>query len=170
MAAKTFAEAAGAGQRIKKVFVSDPVGGGTIRKIKKIYASDSGGTTRLVFSAEDDLSMITGTAANAVGYAFGGFGSLTPATLGDGAIVDEITVGNHLAPVPFQVIFFLRSYPGVITVNYLTSLTFNGTYTPHDANFTGFTGGGSGGSAQWTWSGGGVPGVGITLPIVVVRT
>lgn len=165
---KLYAWSAGAAQKIKKVFASDS--GGVVRKIKKIYASDSGGVTRLVFISEDDLSMLVGTAANSNGYAAGGFGTLTPNTLGDGAVVDELIFSNHSAPVPGNAIFAIHSYPGTITSAYLTSLTVGANVlTPSDPTFTGFSGGAPGGSAQWTWSGVGFPTVGSTLPVVVVR-
>lgn len=169
MSAKTFAFAAGSAQRIRKIFADDS--GGVVRKIKKMYASDSGGVTRLVFIADDELSMLVGTGANSNGYASGGFGTLTPSTLGDGAVIDEITFTNHSAPVSGNALLFLNSYPGTITAAYLTSITVGGvTLTPSDVNFTGFSGGAPGGSAQWTWSGAGFPTPGTTIPVVIVRT
>lgn len=170
MSAKTFAaDSGGAIHRIKKVFAADT--GGVIRKIKKIFAADSGGVIHLVFVADDELSMLVGTVGNNNGYAAGGVGTLTPGTLGDGAIVQEILVSNHAAPTPGLLIFFISNYPGTITSAYLTSLMINAAlYKPSDANFTGFSGGASGGSAQWTWSGAGIPTPGTTIPVVITRT
>lgn len=168
MSAKLYVEDAGAGHKTKKLFVSDS--GAVIRKIKKIYASPVTGLADLVYISEDDLSMLVGTAANSNGYAAGGFGTLTPNTLGDGAVVDELIFSNHSAPVPGNAIFAIHSYPGTITSAYLTSLTVGANVlTPSDPTFTGFSGGAPGGSAQWTWSGVGFPTVGSTLPVVVVR-
>lgn len=122
-------------------------------------------------SPGDTLSMFSGTAANSVGFAAGGFGSLTPNTLGDGAVVDEVSVGNHVSPHPNQFLFFITSYPGTINQSYLTSISINGQpFAPGDGNFTSFTGGAPGGSAQWIWQNATIPTIGATVPVVVIRT
>jgi hypothetical protein len=149
MGAKTFAEAAGAGQRIKKIFVSDP-SGPAIRNLKKVYATQVTGPANLVFSAADVLAMVAGGPADgSTGYAQGGLGSLTPSVLGDGATVLELAAS---VTTPFPLIFFIDGYAGTITTNYLTSLTINSTvFLPAAATFGG---GGAGASAIWTWSSG----------------
>jgi hypothetical protein len=145
--------------------------GGTTRLAKRVFLVDSGGTPRLIFSGADNLSMLVGTAANDNGYVNGAFGVLTPNTLGDGSIVQELAVATHLAPTPFQLVFTISNYPGTITQAYLTSLTINASLVaPGDPNYTGFTGGTPGGTAQWIWQNQGVPIVGNTIPIVVTRT
>jgi len=155
-------------RKLKDPWVVD--GGGTPRQLKKIWVIDSGGTARLVFRSADVLSMICGTSANAVGYALGGFGALTPPDLGDGSVVQEITVADHLSPTPNVFIFEITGFPGTITVNYLASITLNGiVHTPQDANFTSFTGGGAGSIAQWQWGSVGFLTNGATVPVIVVR-
>lgn len=115
--------------------------------------------------------MFVGTAANSNGYAQGGFGTLTPTNLDDGTIINQLTFSNHSAPAPGNMLLFVNSYPGSITASYLASITVNGgTFTPSDPNFTGFSGGAPGGSAQWTWSGAGFPTPGTTVPVIVVRS
>lgn len=170
MAARTLASVAGTGEQMKRILISDP-SGPAIRQAKRIFLSDSGGTARLIFSGADNLSMLVGTAANDNGYVNGAFGVLTPNTLGDGSIVQEMAVATHLAPTPFQLVFTISNYPGTITQTYLTSLTINASLVaPGDPNYTGFTGGTPGGTAQWIWQNQGVPIVGNTIPIIVVRT
>lgn len=120
---------------------------------------------------EDDLVMFTGTAANDNGYENGSFGTMTPNTLGDGAIVQQLGVANLLAPTPHNMLFSISNYPGTITQSYLTSIAFHSaTFMPGDANFLGFTGGGAGGTATWNWANAPIPAVGTTVPVVVIRT
>lgn len=170
MAAKTFAEALGAGQRIKKVFASD----GTVRKIKKIYAS-TGGLANLVFSAEDDLTMTVTVSGNVAGFTQGGFGGMVPTVLGDGTQVNSLLLSSAAAtPNPNQMQLFLLNYPGTITAAYIASISINGSFMPMSGSNFSFSGGAPGGGAQFTWQNqGGVYSAthgGFTVPIIIVRS
>lgn len=126
---------------------------------------------RLFFSAADILQMLVGTAGNANGYAQGGFGTLTPSTLGDGTVVTEVAVSNLSAPVPRTLIVALSGYPGAITAGYLTSVQFDAgaPIVPSGANFT-FGGGSAGGTAQFTWTGQIIFAPNATVTVAVTRT
>lgn len=169
MSARTFADAA---HKTKRWFAFDS--GAVARKAKRVFLFDSGGIARLIFSGEDDLSMSTGTggAGGSNGYVAGGFGALTPNTLGDGAVVTELAVGLMTSAAPHQLIFAINGYPGTITQAYLTSLSINNLapHLPGDSDFTSFTGGAPGGSAQWIWQNAGIPTSGVVVPVAIVRT
>ena len=164
-------DSGGVSRKLKDPWVVD--GGGVARKLKKIWVIDPGGVARLVFRSADVLSMVVGTggAGGSNGYIAGGFGSLTPNTLGDGSVVQELAVGGLSSATPHQLVFEINGYPGTIAQAYLTSLSINGTlHLPGDANFTSFTGGAPGGTAQWIWQNAGIPTNGATIPIIVMRT
>jgi hypothetical protein len=117
--------------------------------------------------------MVVGSSGptNAIGYVNGGFGSLTPTTLGDGSTVNELAIGANMSPSPNQLVFQITGYPGTITQSYLTSIAYQSTsVAPGDSNFTSFSGGGPGGTAQWIWQFAGIPTVGTTVPVLVIRT
>ena len=123
-------------------------------------------------TAGDNLSLGVGTGGSggSNGYAAGGFGSLIPNTLSDGSIVQELAVGLMTSASPHQLVFSINNYPGTITQAYLTSLSINGTvHMPSDSNFTSFSGGAHGGTAQWIWSAVAIPTNGTTVPIVVIH-
>lgn len=164
MAARTFADAT---HQDKRIFFFDPAG--PVRAAKRIFLFDSSATARLIFSGADNLSMVNGTAANAVGYVRSAFGSLTPSILGDGTLVNELTVANSLSPTPHECILLISGYPGTITSVYLTSLQLDGL-TPLLASSATFSGGGAGASAQWTWTGVLFLTVGATIPVAITRT
>jgi len=134
-------------RKVKKVWVIDS--GSTARKIKKIWVIDSGSTARLVFTGADFLTLVTAGApvGGTNGYAQGGFGSLTPNVLGDGATVTAIdaSVTN-----PFPLNLTITGYVGSITSGYLTSLMLNGTLLLSTSAT--FSGGSLGGSANWSWN------------------
>jgi hypothetical protein len=172
MSAKTFAvDGSSVSRRIKKWFAVD--GSGITRKLKKAWVIDGSGIARQIFSAEDDLVMISATNANDFGFAAGGFGSVTPNVLGDGSVIDEILLSNHTAPNPDFFQLFLLGIPSGganVLASYLTSITVNGiTLVPSGANFS-FTGGV--GTGNWGWSNQRFlfPGGGATVPVVVVRS
>lgn len=129
------------------------------------------GVQRKFFSAEDDLVMISATNANDFGFASGGFGSMTPNTLGDGATVDQCLLSQHLAANPDTFQLFLNTIPGpAVAASYLTSISLNGTVlVPSGANFSFSSGVGS---ASWTWTGQRFlfPGGGATVQVIVIRS
>jgi hypothetical protein len=163
-------DSGGASRKLKDPWVVDS--GGVSRKLKKIWVIDPTGTARLVFRSADVLSMfVGGPVADAVGYVPGSIGSLTPTTLGDGSVVQEITISNHLSPTPFELAFEINGYPGTIVEGYLTSISVDGSvFTPGGTGFVSFSGGSPGGTAQWLWTGAAVPTVGSTIPVIVMRT
>jgi len=170
MAARTFADGV---HQEKRIFLFDPTAGGAVRQGKRIFLFDAGGTARLIFSGADNLSMVVGSggAGGSNGYINGGFGSLTPNTLGDGSVVQELAVGGRTSASPNQLVFEIRGYPGTIVSGYLRSLSVNGVVSaPGDANFTSFSGGTAGSTAQWIWQNAGIPTSGATIPIIVTRT
>jgi hypothetical protein len=170
MAARTFADAV---HQDKRIFVFDPTAGGTVRQGKRIFLFDAGDTARLIFSAADTLSMIVGTggAGGNNGYILGGFGSLTPTTLGDGTSVTELAVSNMGSSTPHVMILALQGYPGTITASYLTSLQINtgSLFTPSTPGFS-FAGGAPGGSANFTWTGAPFLTNGATDVVTITRT
>lgn len=168
MSARTLiVDAGGTTRQTKRWALVDA--GGTTRLAKRVFLVDAGGTSRLIFSGADNLSMVNGTAANAVGYVRSAFGSLTPSILGDGTLVNELTVANSLSPTPHECILLISGYPGTITSVYLTSLQLDGL-TPLLASSATFSGGGAGASAQWTWTGVLFLTVGATIPVAITRT
>jgi hypothetical protein len=166
MAARTFADAV---HQDKRIFLFSS---GTARQAKRIFLFSSG-TARLVFSAADTLSMIVGTggAGGNNGYILGGFGSLTPTTLGDGTSVTELAVSNMGSSTPHVMILALQGYPGTITASYLTSLQINtgSLFTPSTPGFS-FAGGAPGGSANFTWTGAPFLTNGATDVVTITRT
>lgn len=132
------------------------------------------GVQQKFFSAEDDLTMVTGISGAVAGYAHGGFGNMTPTTLGDGTTVDQLLLSSHTAPTPDLMQLFFLNYPGAITAAYLSAVTINGTAMPMSGPLFSFTGGAPGGSAEFIWSSQravfptGVGGV--TVPVIIVRT
>lgn len=139
--------------------------------VTSINTSTISVTLQNTSTPEDDLVMFTGTVANEIGFENGAIGTMTPGTLGDGSIVQQLAIADHLAPTPRNMLFSISNYPGTITQSYLTSLTLlGGTFAPGDANFLGFSGGAPGSSATWNWANGPIPGVGVSVPVAIIRT
>lgn len=172
MTARTLVvDSGGTTRQIKRWAVVDS--GGITRLLKRAFIVDAGGVSRLIFSAADDLSMLVGSggAGGSNGYINGAFGTLTPNTLGDGSVVQEMAVAEMGSATPHQLVFSINGYPGTIVEAYLTSLSINSAvYLPGDANFTSFSGGAPGGTAQWIWQNAGIPTNGATIPIIVIRS
>lgn len=174
MSARTLiVDSGGATRKAKRWALVDS--GGTSRLAKRVFLVDSGGAPRLVFSSEDDLTMVTAVSGNVAGYTFAGFGSMTPTNLGDGARVDSLLLSSAVAtPVPNQMQLFLEGYPGTITGAYIASISINGTFMPMSGADFSFSGGTPGGSAQFTWRNqGGVYSAthgGFSIPVVIVRS
>lgn len=166
MTARTFPDGT---HKAKRWFAFDS--GGIARKGKRVFLFDSGGVARKIFSQEDDLVMIAATNANDFGFASGGFGSVTPNVLGDGATVDQLLLSQHTAANPDTFQLFLLTIPGgAVAASYLTSISLNGTVlVPSGANFS-FSS--AAGSASWTWTGQRFlfPGGGATVPVVIIRS
>ena len=148
MVARTLISDSGAVTRqAKRLIIEDS--GSVARIVKRLFISDSGAVSRLVFTGADFLTLITAGApvAGSNGYIQGGFGSLTPTTLGDGATVTEIAAS---VTTPFALNLTIQGYAGTIASSYLTSLMLNAT--TFLATSASFAGGGAGGSASWTWN------------------
>ncbi len=159
-------DSGGTSRAAKRLFAVDS--GGTSRLIKRGFVIDSGGTARLFFQAADQLTMVAGEGTNVhgavieIGYA-PGFGSLSPAVLGDGKTV--VTLDDVTTTVTRQIqISGFSADPGI---GYLYSLTGNGlTLLGASATYSY-----SGGLAGWEWSiaSGSEFAVGQTYPIQIVR-
>jgi hypothetical protein len=148
MSARTLqSDSGGVTRQSKRIPLEDS--GGVTRIIKRILASDAGGVTRLVFTGADFLTLVTASApvGGSNGYEQGGFGSLTPTTLGDGSTVTAIAAS---VTTPFALQLSITGYPGTITSSYLTSLSLNGNVFLQSS--ASFSGGGAGGTALWTWN------------------
>jgi hypothetical protein len=164
MVAQTYiADSGGATRYPKKIYVSDS--GGVSRFVKKIYVSDSGGITRFIFSGADYLSMVAGGVTGVAGYVRGTFGTLTPSVLGDGALVQELAAATA---TPHALTFTISGYAGVITSGYLISVLVG--VSIFEATAATFTGGSSGGTAQWQWASGPLLSSGTTYPVTVQRS
>ena len=166
MPARTFVvDSGGTSRFIKRWFAIDS--GGVARLAKRVFVFDSGGVARLVFTGADFLTLITASApvGGSNGYIQGGFGSLTPTTLGDGSTVTEIAAS---VTSPFPLNLTIRGYPGTIGSSYLTSLSLNAAlFTAASASFSGGT---PGGSAVWTWASGFHFGASQTIAVILQRT
>ena len=166
MPARTFVvDSGGTSRFIKRWFAIDS--GGVARLAKRVFVFDSGGVARLVFTGADFLTLVTASApvGGSNGYIQGGFGSLTPTTLGDGSTVTEIAAS---VTSPFPLNLTIRGYPGTIGSSYLTSLSLNAAlFTAASASFSGGT---PGGSAVWTWASGFHFSVSETVAVILQRT
>jgi hypothetical protein len=129
----------------KRIIVVDS--GNVSRVCKRIFVVDAGNVSRLIFTGADYLTLVSGNVSTTNGYVRGTIGSLTPSTLGDGALVQEIAAKST---TPFTLIFDISGYAGTITSSYLISLTI--TNTVFLATSAVFTGGSAGGTAQWQWT------------------
>ena len=148
MTARTLiVDSGGTTRQAKRMFIVDS--GSVSRLVKRIFVVDSGSVSRLVFTGADLLTLVTASApvGGSNGYEQGGFGSLTPTTLGDGSTVTAIVAS---VTTPFALQLSITGYPGTITSSYLTSLTLNtAVFLQSSASFGG---GGAGGTAIWTWN------------------
>jgi hypothetical protein len=166
MSARTLiVDSGGTTRQAKRMFIVDS--GSVSRLVKRIFVVDSGSVSRLVFTGADYLTLVTAGApvAGSNGYIQGGFGSLTPTTLGDGSTVTEIAAS---VTSPFPLNLTIRGYPGTIGSSYLTSLSLNAAlFTAASASFSGGT---PGGSAVWTWASGFHFGASQTIAVILQRT
>lgn len=166
MVARTLISDSGAIVRqAKRLIIEDS--GSVARVVKRLFISDSGAVARLVFTGADFLTLVTAAApvGGSNGYIQGGFGSLTPTTLGDGSTVTEIAAS---VTSPFPLNLTIRGYPGTIGSSYLTSLSLNAAlFTAASASFSGGT---PGGSAVWTWASGFHFGASQTIAVILQRT
>jgi hypothetical protein len=129
----------------KRICIADSTA--TTRIVKRIFVSDAGGVSRLIFTGADYLTLIAGQGGGTTGYVSAGFGTLTPAVLGDGATVTELaaaTAGSH------SMTLFVQGYAGTIGSSYLLNITINTSVFP--ASSATFSGGSSGGAASWMWT------------------
>ena len=146
MSAKTYiVDSGGTTRFVKRLFVVDA--GNVSRAVKRMFVVDAGNVSRLVYTGADYLTLVSGNVSTTNGYVRGTIGSLTPSTLGDGALVQELAAKST---TPFTLIFDISGYAGTITSSYLVSVTINTTVFA--ATAATFSGGGSGSSASWQWS------------------
>jgi hypothetical protein len=148
-------------RKLKTLWVVDS--GAVSRRIKKLWVIDSGNVARLVFTGQDDLSLVAGTAGGSSGYVLSGFGSLIPTTLGDGKTVNSLFSSDTS---PFPLTFVVTGFSSDPTSAYLTDIVVNGVTLLASAAVYAY----SGGQAQWAWASGARMFSGTTYPIVVQRS